>query len=70
VGLEVGWYLRFARTDRIEALVCPKGVPQVRHEMHSHPGWSLEVEERGDHALTRMTRIKPVYADQEGTKAE
>ncbi|MUM78775.1 hypothetical protein GKC30_14140 [Pseudodesulfovibrio sp. F-1] len=62
MGLEVGWYLRFARTDRIEALVAPRGVAQVRHEMHSHPGWSLEVEERGDHALTRMTRIKPVYS--------
>jgi hypothetical protein len=38
-------------------------VAQVRHEMHCHPGWSLEVEDRGDHALTRMTRRKPVYAD-------
>ncbi|MFH1913292.1 MAG: hypothetical protein ABIK45_03340 [Pseudomonadota bacterium] len=64
MGLEVGWYLRFARTDRVEALVAPKGVAQVRHEMHSHPGWSLEVEERGDHALTRMTRVTPVYSGQ------
>jgi len=35
--------------------------------MHSHPGWSLEVEERGDHALTRMTRIKPVHSGQDET---
>ncbi|WP_285907167.1 hypothetical protein [Pseudodesulfovibrio pelocollis] len=67
MGLEVGWYLRFARTDRVEALVAPKGVAQVRHEMHSHPDWTLEIEERGDHALTRMTRVKPVYSGQDET---
>jgi hypothetical protein len=59
--MEVGWYLRFARTDRVEALVAPKGVAQVRHEMHCHPDWSLEVDDREDHAMTVMTRIKPLY---------
>jgi hypothetical protein len=29
--------------------------------MHCHPDWSLEVEDREDHAMTIMTRIKPLY---------
>jgi hypothetical protein len=61
VGLEVGWYLRFARADRIEALVSLKGVAQVRHEEHVFPDWTFEIEEFEDHARAVMTRKKPVY---------
>jgi hypothetical protein len=61
VGLEVGWYLRFARTDRVEALVSLKGAPQVRHQEHIFPDWSFEIKELEDHALAVMTRKQPVY---------
>lgn len=61
MGLEVGWYLRFARTDRIEALVSLKGVPQVRHETHIFPDWAFEIEEFEDHARAVMTRKQPLY---------
>jgi len=61
VGLEVGWYLRFARTDRVEALVSAKGAAQVRHEEHVFPDWAFVIEDLGDHARAVMTRRKPVY---------
>ena len=66
MGLEVGWYLRFARTDRIEALVSLKGAAQVRHEEHIFPDWAFDFEEFEDHVRAVMTRRKPVY-DKEAT---
>jgi hypothetical protein len=61
VGLEVGWYLRFARTDRVEALVSLKGAAQVRHQAHIFPDWDFALEELDDHARAVMTRKQPVY---------
>jgi len=66
VGLEVGWYLRFARADRIEALVSLAGADQVRHAMPIHTDWDLEIDLFPDHAMARMTRREPRYdKDQE-----
>ncbi len=59
--MEVGWYLRFARTDRIVALVSARAADQVRHEAHVFPDWEFAVEDRGDHARAVMTRREPVY---------
>ncbi len=59
--MEVGWYLRFAKTDKVEAQVSLKGVDQVRHAMYIHTDWNLEVEEFEDHAVTRFTRKKPRF---------
>ena len=59
--MEVGWYLRFAKSDTIEALVSIKAADQVRHEKHIFPDWSFEFEEQDDHVLVRMTRKKPLY---------
>lgn len=56
MGLEIGWYLRFARQDEVEALLGPKGLPQVRHQLKILPEWSLESEDRGDHTYVRLTR--------------
>ncbi|MBG0791077.1 MAG: hypothetical protein H0S80_11330 [Desulfovibrionaceae bacterium] len=61
MGLEVGWYLRFAKTDRIEALVSAKGAEQVRHEGHIFTDWSFAFEEVGDHVRAVMTRNKPLF---------
>lgn len=59
--MEVGWYLRFAKTDRIEALVSIKGADQVRHEGHIFPDWSFDFEEHDDHVKAVMTRVKPLF---------
>nr|WP_286182133.1 hypothetical protein [Desulfovibrio sp. Huiquan2017] len=59
--MEVGWYLRFARADRIEALISLKGIPQVRHEAHIFPDWEFAIEEFEDHARAIMTRKQPIY---------
>ena len=64
MGLEVGWYLRFARTDRIEALVATKAAEQVRHEKHIFPDWEFAIEEFEDHARAVMTRKKPLYGEE------
>ncbi|QJB57001.1 hypothetical protein [Pseudodesulfovibrio sp. zrk46] len=61
MGLEVGWYLRFAKSDTIEALVSTKAADQVRHEEHIFPDWNFEFEDREDHVAARMTRKKPLY---------
>ncbi|MEZ7197961.1 hypothetical protein [Pseudodesulfovibrio karagichevae] len=61
MGLEVGWYLRFAKTDRVEALVSLKGAAQVRHQEHIFPDWAFEFKEFEDHVRAVMTRKQPVY---------
>lgn len=63
--MEVGWYLRFAKTDQVEVLVSLKGEAQVRHEVHIFPDWSFEFENRDDHVLAVMTRKKPIFQDME-----
>lgn len=59
--MEVGWYLRLGKTDRIEALVSTKGEAQVQHQKHIFPDWEFAFEERGDHVLAVMTRKKPLF---------
>lgn len=66
MGLEVGWYLRFAKADNIEALISLAGADQVRNAMYIHTDWDLEIDLLPDHAKARMTRKKPRYdKDQE-----
>jgi len=59
--MEVGWYLRFAKADRVEALVSLTAADQVRHAMYIHTDWNLEIDEFEDHAKARMTRKKPLF---------
>lgn len=61
MGLEVGWYLRLAKTDRIEALVSAKGADQVRHEGHIFPDWEFTLEDMDDHVKAVMIRKKPLF---------
>nr|WP_321513711.1 hypothetical protein [uncultured Pseudodesulfovibrio sp.] len=61
MGLEIGWYLRFAKADAIEAWVSLKGAAQVRHEEHIFPDWNFTFEEHEDHVVARMTRKKPLF---------
>ena len=61
MGLEVGWYLRFAKADRVKALISLAGADQVRHAMYIHTDWDLEIEELEEHAVAHMTRKKPRY---------
>jgi hypothetical protein len=61
VGLEVGWYLRFAKADRVEAQVSLKATAQVRHEEHIFPDWAFDFKEFDDHVLAVMTRREPRY---------
>lgn len=61
----MGWHLRFARTDRVEAMVSLKAGDQVRHQAHIFPDWTFDFEEGDDHVLAVMTRVKPLYATKE-----
>ncbi|CCH48535.1 hypothetical protein [Pseudodesulfovibrio piezophilus] len=63
--MEVGWYLRFSKTDRVEAMVTAKTAPQVRHEAHIFRDWIFEFQDKEDHVLARMTRRKPLYKDED-----
>ncbi|WP_319780832.1 hypothetical protein [Maridesulfovibrio sp.] len=49
MGLEVGWYLRFARTEKITALVDKGTEDQLRHQLEILPEWDLEIFEEEDH---------------------
>jgi len=59
--MEVGWYLRFAKTDRVEAQIALKAVDQVLHARHIHSDWCFDIKDYVDHALAVMTRIKPLF---------
>jgi len=56
VALEVGWYLRFARSDKIEALVQDRAVDQIRAHLAPDMGWDMAVEQRQGHSLVHLTR--------------
>ncbi|NDV21304.1 hypothetical protein FMS18_01080 [Desulfovibrio sp. JC022] len=47
--MEVGWYLRFARTDEITALVDKGTVEQLYHQLEILPEWTLKTFEEEDH---------------------
>ena len=61
MGLEVGWYLRFAKSDTVIALVSRQGADSVRHAMHMHNDWTLVTEDKEDHILAHITRNKPLF---------
>jgi len=61
--MEVGWYLRLGKSDRIEATVSLKGADQVRHQKHIFPDWDFEFHEHEDHVLAIMNRKKPIFSD-------
>lgn len=65
MGLEVGWYLRLGKTDKVEALVSRQGADQVRHQEHISTDWAFAFEDKDDHVLAVMTRKKPLFADTE-----
>lgn len=65
MGLEIGWYLRFAKADVVEAELSPTGVESVRHAMHIHTDWELETTEHDGYTLARMTRKKPLFDKKE-----
>lgn len=61
MGLEVGWYLRFAKADRVEAKLSPTGIESVKHAMHMHNDWELETETKDGYVMARITRKKPLF---------
>lgn len=61
--MEVGWYLRLGKSDRIEATVSLQGADQVRHQEHIFPDWRFEFEEHDDHVLATMIRKKPLFGE-------
>ena len=63
--MEVGWYLRLGKSDRIEAQVSIQGAEQVQHQAYIFRDWDFNFHDRGDHVLAIMTRKKPLFADKE-----
>jgi len=61
--MEVGWYLRLGRSDRIEAQISTSGTDQIRHQAHIFPDWDFEFQDKGDHVLAIMNRKKPLFSD-------
>jgi hypothetical protein len=56
VGLEISWYLRFARSDSLDVLLKKEAVGQAEGALHIEPGWCMHTEERDGHVLARFTR--------------
>lgn len=63
--MEVSWYLRLGKTDRVEAQVSFQGAKQVEHEKYIATDWNFEFEEQDGHVLAIMTRKKPLFEDKE-----
>ena len=61
----MGWHLRFAKTDRVEALVTLTTIEQVRQQMYIYNDWSFDFVEESDHWVAHMTRLKPLYDTEE-----
>ena len=59
MGLEVSWYLRFARTDVVEVLVSKDSAPQLDHVLIMEPQWKGESREQDGALLFTYTRKKP-----------
>ncbi|HAS89783.1 MAG TPA: hypothetical protein DCS48_10830 [Desulfovibrio sp.] len=47
--MEVGWYLRFARTEEITALVDKGTEDQLHHQLEILPEWTIEIFAEEDH---------------------
>jgi hypothetical protein len=56
VGLDAGWHLRFARVDRMQALIDPATLPQVEDHVFIVGGWDMAVEEQDGALLVTFTR--------------
>lgn len=56
MGLDAGWHLRFARVDRMQALIDPATLPQVEDHVFIVGGWDMAVEEQEGSLLVTFTR--------------
>ena len=56
--MEIGWYLRFARQDRIEALVDESALAQIRNHYSPDMGWTLETEVQEEGVVARFDRVR------------
>lgn len=63
--MEVSWYLRFARTDKVEIAASRDSEGSVHHAMTMHPDWTIASEDREDHLLFTFERREPVYSKKE-----
>ena len=61
----MGWHLRFAKTDRVEALVSLTTVEQVRQQTYVYRDWAFDFEDKDDYIVAHMTRMKPLYDTEE-----
>lgn len=56
MGLEIGWHLRFAKQDRLEARFDRKALPQVDDHLFIVGGWNMDIEHQGDAVRAVFTR--------------
>ena len=63
MGLDVGWHLRFARAQSLEAVFDPGVLPQVEDHLYIVGGWDMTVEERDGALLARFTRRRSAGPD-------
>lgn len=56
--MEVGWYLRFSTTGKVEVLADHKSLPQLEGQLHVLPEWDMQVRDQGDHILASFTRTR------------
>lgn len=68
--MEIGWYLRFAKSDRIELTADPGAVPQIFYVLDIHPEWDVDIENVEDHVVAHYRRKEPVWSRAEAAGQE
>ncbi len=66
MGLDVGWHLRYARADSLEALFDPGALPQVEDNLYIVGGWDMTLTEHDGALLARFTRRQGTEQDTAG----
>ena len=56
--MEVGWYLRFSTTGKVEVLADHKALPQLEGQLHVLPEWRMAVSDQGTHIRATFTRTQ------------
>lgn len=56
--MEVGWYLRFNVAGKLDVLADQGALPQLEHQLHILPEWTMQVQHEDTYIRASFTRIK------------
>ncbi|GAB7023258.1 hypothetical protein [Salidesulfovibrio brasiliensis] len=67
--MEIGWYLRFAKTDVVEMKADPGAVPQLFFALDIHRDWDMDTRDEEDYVVAVYKRKEPVWSKRKEAEA-